>query len=311
MKYACIDIGGTAMKYAMMTESGRILTKGQVLTKVEEDGSRAIPRKIAVIVDGLQEECGRAEGVAVCSPGLIDAEKGEVIFAGSNFPGYSGMKLREEIGALTQLPCTVENDVNAAALGESWIGAGTGAKSAYCVFVGTGIGGALVLDGHLVHGAAAAAGEIGFLPFAGGTMEQLASMKSLLRQTGAATGEEVFERAAAGDRKVLAALDGMTKTIAYGLAEICCIVNPEVVIMGGAVMAQREFFELRLNKYLTGLLPAELLTNTRLAFARLGTAAGLAGALRHFLQMHPLHAPEDPAPGMLQPWAEPAGMRRP
>lgn len=149
MKYACIDIGGTAIKYAMMTGEGQILTKGQVLTKVETDGSSAIPGKIAAIVRDLQKEHGRAAGVAVCSPGLIDAEKGEVIFAGPNFPGYSGMKLREEIEKLTHLPCTVENDVNAAGLGESWLGAGKGAKSVFCVFVGTGVGGALVLDGQL------------------------------------------------------------------------------------------------------------------------------------------------------------------
>ena len=116
MQYACVDIGGTAIKYAMMTEDGKILTKGQVLTNVEKDGSQDIPRKIAAIVQTLQKECGKAEGVAVCSPGLIDAEKGEVIFAGPNFPGYTGMKLRAEIEALTHLPCTVENDVNAAGL---------------------------------------------------------------------------------------------------------------------------------------------------------------------------------------------------
>lgn len=286
MQYACIDIGGTSIKYAMMTAAGQILTQGQVLTRVEEDGSSGIPQKIAAIVCDLQKECGQAEGVAVCSPGLIDAEKGEVIFAGPNFPGYSGMKLQQEIEALTHLPCTVENDVNAAGLGESWLGAGKGAKSAFCVFVGTGIGGALVLDGHLVHGAAAAAGEIGFLPFAGGTLEQLASMSALLQQTGAATGEEVFARAAAGDEKARAALEEMTKKIAYGLVEICCIVNPEVLIMGGAVMAQRDFFEPRLNKYLAELLPEALRVNTRLAFAQLGTAAGFTGALRHFLQKH-------------------------
>lgn len=286
MQYACIDIGGTAIKYAMMTEKGQSLARGQVLTKVEADGSGDIPRKVAAIVRDLQKECGQAEGVAVCSPGLIDAEKGEVIFAGANFPGYSGMKLREEIESLTNLPCTVENDVNAAGLGESWLGAGKGAKSAFCVFVGTGIGGALVLDGHLVHGAAAAAGEIGFLPFAEGTLEQLASMTALLGKTGAATGEEVFQRAAFGDEKALAALEEMTKRIAYGLAEICCIVNPEVLIMGGAVMAQRDFFEPRLNQHLAGLLPKALLANTRLAFAQLGTAAGITGALRYFLQRH-------------------------
>ncbi|BAL83487.1 putative ROK family protein [Selenomonas ruminantium subsp. lactilytica TAM6421] len=284
MQYACIDIGGTAIKYAMMTEDGQILAKGQVLTKVETDGSRAIPGKIAAIVCDLQKEYGQAAGVAVCSPGLIDAEKGEVIFAGPNFPGYSGMKLREEIEKLTQLPCTVENDVNAAGLGESWLGAGKGAKSAFCMFVGTGVGGALVLDGHLVHGAAAAAGEIGFLPLAGGSLEQLASMTALLQNTGAATGEEVFARAAAGEEKALTALEDMTRKLACGLAQICCVVNPEVLIMGGAVMAQREFFEPRLHQYLAELLPPALLKHTRIAFAQLGTAAGFTGALRHFLQ---------------------------
>lgn len=286
MQYACIDIGGTAIKYAMMTEGGKILTQGQVPTRVAEDGSGDIPRKIAAIVKDLQAECGPAEGIAVCSPGLIDAEKGEVIFAGPNFPGYTGMKLREKIEELTSLPCTVENDVNAAGLGESWLGAGKGAKSAFCVFVGTGIGGALILDGKLVHGAAAAAGEIGFLPFAGGPFEQVASVAALLKQTGAATGEEVFARAEAGDEEAQNALEEMAKKLACGLAEICCVVNPEVLIMGGAVMAQQEYFAPRLQKHLAELLPAALLTNTRIAFTQLGTAAGFTGALRYFLQHH-------------------------
>ena len=286
MQYACIDIGGTAIKYAMMTEDGQILTKGQVLTQMAKDGSSDIPRKIANIVSELERECGKPEGVAVCSPGLIDAEKGEIIFAGSNFPGYTGMKLREEIEHLTQLPCTVENDVNAAGLGESWLGAGKGAKSAFCIFVGTGIGGALVLDGHLIHGASAAAGEIGFLPFADSQFEKIASTSALLQQVGAATGEEVFQRAANGEEKALAALEEMAKKIACALAEICCIVNPEVLIMGGAIMAQREFFEPRLNRYLAELLPEALRKNTRIAFAQLGTAAGFTGALRHFLQKY-------------------------
>ena len=283
-QYACIDIGGTAIKYAMLTEEGQIITQGQRPTNIDTDGSGDIPRKIAAIVQSLQAECGQAAGVAVCSPGLIDAEKGEVIFAGPNFPGYSGMKLRAEIEKLTHLPCTVENDVNAAGLGESWLGAGQGTKSAFCIFVGTGIGGALVLDGHVVHGAAAAAGEIGFLPSDGGHLERVASVPVLLKQTGAATGEEVFQRAAAGDEKALAALDDMTKKIAQGLAAICCVVNPEILIMGGAIMAQQDYFAPRLNKYLQELLPAALLANTHIAFARLGTAAGFTGALRYFLQ---------------------------
>ena len=114
MQYACIDIGGTAIKYAMMTEDGQILTKGQVLTQMAKDGSSDIPRKIANIVSELERECGKPEGVAVCSPGLIDAEKGEVIFAGPNFPGYTGMKLQEEIERLKEMPDATFDDITEA-----------------------------------------------------------------------------------------------------------------------------------------------------------------------------------------------------
>lgn len=286
MRYACIDIGGTFIKYAMMTKEGQVLTQGQMLTNIAEDGMVVIPSKVAIIVRNLQVECGEASGVAVCSPGLIDAKKGEVIFAGPNFPGYSGMKLRKEIEQLTYLPCTVENDVNAAGLGESWLGAGRGYNNVFCVFIGTGIGGSLVLNGNLVRGASSAAGEIGFLRFAGVHLERLASMSALLRQTGATTGEEVFQRVAAGDEKALITLEQMTRNIANGLAEICCILNPEILIMGGAVMTHQDFFAPRLNRYLKELLPSALLSNTRLDFAKLGTAAGYTGALKHFLQTH-------------------------
>ena len=111
-------------------------------------------------------------------------------------------------------------------------------------------------------------------------------MTALLKKTGAATGEEVFKQARNGDEKALAALEDMARKVACGLAGICSIVNPEVLIMGGAVMSQQEFFEPRLDKYLREMLPPALLTNTRIAFAQLGTAAGFTGALRHFLQKH-------------------------
>ena len=284
MQYVCIDIGGTFIKYAMLMGNGHLLTQGKVRTRAKEDGMELIPCKIANIVQALQSKCGRASGVAICSPGLIDAEKGEIIFAGPNFPGYNGMKLREEIEILTHLPCTVENDVNAAGLGESWLGAGRGAKSAFCVFVGTGIGGALVLNGEIVRGASSAAGELGFLQFSGSRLEKLASMDAILQRTGAISGEVLFQRAVTGEEQALTALDQMSRNLANCLGEICCIVNPEVLIMGGAVMAQKDFFSPRLNKYLAELLPPALLSNTRISFAELGTLAGCTGALKYFLQ---------------------------
>ena len=140
MQYVCIDIGGTAVKYGLADEQGAFIAKGQTATEVQTKGALQIIRKVADIVSGYRKyhDIG---GVAVSTAGIVHPKTGEILYAPDHFPGYTGIKLRDMVTEACHLPCTVENDVNAAGMGEYWLGDGRGASSLFCLTVGTGIGG--------------------------------------------------------------------------------------------------------------------------------------------------------------------------
>ena len=292
-KYICIDIGGTAIKYGLATADGNLLEKGSMLTKISEDGTSAIPAKIAQIADACCKR-ERVSGIAICSPGVVDAEKGSIVSAGINFPNFAGMMLKDEIEKRTSLPCSVENDVNAAGLGEAWIGAARGMRNVFCLCVGTGIGGSILLDGHLVHGAGNSAGELGFLPLRGedGILDQLGSAAQIVRDVAKSRkmepsklrGEEIFAWAKAGETDAIEAIDRMARRLAQGIASVCYILDPEAVILGGGIMAQRDYLLPRLNCALDEEIAPAIRGHVTLKFAALGNDAGMIGALRHFLQ---------------------------
>lgn len=98
------------------------------------------------------------QGIAVSTTGVVDPERGIVLGCSGDFPPDTALK--KQLEQECNLPCTVENDANAAALGEYWLGNGRGVKSLYCITVGSGIGGAAILNGKLIHGAALCAGEV-------------------------------------------------------------------------------------------------------------------------------------------------------
>mgnify|MGYP000753832199 CR=1 FL=1 len=159
--YAVIDIGGTAIKYGCATEEGQFLEKASCPTQVGEGG---IPEKVIAIVQNMASRHALA-GVAIDTAGIVrPGEDGEIVFAGeATFPGYSGTKLGRLVREAVHLPVLVENDVNAAALGEAWLGAARGASSAFMITVGTNLGGCFVQQGRIWHGASFSAGEIGYL----------------------------------------------------------------------------------------------------------------------------------------------------
>lgn len=142
--FVCIDIGGTFIKHGLADRGGHIYKKGELPTEIKKKGVEGLLKKVAMIVASYRYE-HKIAGVAISTPGVVDAALGEIIFAGVNFPGYTGTRLRAEIEARTGLPCAVQNDVKCVGLAESWIGAGSGAHSVFCMAVGTGIGGSLIL----------------------------------------------------------------------------------------------------------------------------------------------------------------------
>lgn len=290
--FACFDIGGTSIKHGVADDTGKFFCTGQIPTEVKEKGPVQILTKIIAQVQNYQQKV-KVEGIAIATAGVVNSQTGEIIYGGINFPGYAGTQIKAELERATGLPCTVENDVNAAGLGEYWQGAGQGAKSLVCLMIGTGIGGCLILNGQLVSGVSYSAGEVGYLQTNGtGTWEEIASVTALINRVAKEKhlpveqldGRKVFALAQNGDQVVVRAIDDMMKILALGIANICYMVNPEVVILGGGIMAQQEYIRPRLRAALQLSLLPLVYKKTRFVFAGLANNVGLTGALYYFLQ---------------------------
>lgn len=291
--YVAIDIGGTAIKYGLTDAQGNFTAKKNRPTLAREEGGAGIVRKVVEIVRQYQAEMPIA-GVAIDTAGIVNPVTGEIVFAGeTSFPGYSGTPLGKLVREACGVPCVVENDVNAAALGEYWQGAAKGASSAFMMTVGTGIGGCFILEGKAWHGAGFSAGEAGFMRLHGEQriFEEAASTRAMLVEAAAShnvspaelTGEQVFAWALAGDADAVLAIEHMVDNLAEGIANIYCLLNPEVFVLGGGVMAQQDYLRPRLEQRLEALVVPAMRMSTRLEFARLGNDAGMVGALYSLL----------------------------
>ena len=291
MNYLCLDIGGTSVKYGVADEKGCLLLKGETPNVIMQKCVKSFVESLASLADLYRQEYD-LQGIAVSTAGVVDPEQGMILYAPKYFPGYPGTNLQELLEEQTGLPCTVENDVNAAALGEYWLGAGRGAKSLFCITVGTGIGGCAILDGKVIHGASCSAGEAGLQHIRPeGTWEEIASTSALIRNVAEAKqvpeaeldGRIIFAMAQQGDADAAVAIAKQMDDIAVGIANICYILNPERIIVGGGIAAQEKY----LYPILDGALRKNLLPlvydHLTLRFALLKNDAGMIGALCNFL----------------------------
>lgn len=291
----CFDIGGTSIKYgAAREENGQIVFEARWETPTDAKRLRGpgIEQKILDLIDDLRASYA-PEGIAISTAGMVDHKTGVILFANENIPDYTGRNLRQAVHNRFGLPCAVENDVNCAALGEAAYGAGRGADSVLCVTVGTGIGGAIILNGAVWHGHSGSAGEIGYMPVNSGMFEQQASTTALIRsvadQTGETlTGKEIFARAQAGDPICKNAIQSLCAVLAQGLASCICLFNPAAIVLGGGIMAQSEYLRPLLEDRLQHFANPFVLAKTKLCFAELGNSAGMAGSYQWFQQsFHP------------------------
>ncbi len=208
--YMCFDIGGTSVKFGVAGENGTLLQKNEIPNVITQKGVDGLVESLASVTERYRQEYD-LRGIAVSTAGVVDPEKGLILYAPKYFPGYPGTALGERLEKCCNLPCTVENDVNAAALGEYWLGAGQGAKSLFCITVGTGIGGCALLDGRVIHGAACFGGEAGLQHITpDSTWEEMASTRALIRNVAAAKGisetaldgRKIFALAQGGDEEI-------------------------------------------------------------------------------------------------------------
>lgn len=289
-----VDLGGTNLRAAAISRSGEIFEKISGRTDLKA-GRDAVITDMVESINSLRRQCGdrTLAGVGIGVPGFILMEKG-IIIGSNNLPEFEGFPVRDEIERRLGAPIFLENDANAAALGEKWAGAGQDVEDLVLLTLGTGIGGGIIADGRVLHGAQGMAGEIGHMTVIPGgnpcgcgnfgCLEKHASataivaMARLIQLGDNLTAKQVYEMAAAGDSRAKQIFHTMGSTLGIALASLINIFNfPLVLLSGGVLPAWDEFapsmfaeIELRSFTYRAA--------KTRVDKAVLGNEAGLIGA---------------------------------
>ncbi|UOY93092.1 ROK family protein [Ectobacillus sp. JY-23] len=295
--FLAMDIGGTFIKYGVLTEDGTFVEKHEIDTEAHL-GGKAILEKVKHFGKTLIAQ-HKISGICISTAGQVDSKEGRILYASSLIPEYTGTPLKQELEAYFQLPVEVENDVNCAGLAESWIGTGKDAKSLFCLTIGTGIGGSYILDNKLHTGHSFSGGEIGYIPIEGEQFQELASTRILVRNVAKAkgigeneiNGKEIFALAHQGDEVCVQEIKRLVYYLSKGIATIAYMMNPEMIIIGGGITAQKDYlYPLIMEELKKDLIPA-VLDKTKIQIARNLNDAGMIGALRHFLlqeSMQPL-----------------------
>jgi len=291
MEYACIDIGGTAIKYGVLNEKAEIQFSSSMPTLAQR-GPSVWMLDVVRVVEEMKEKYD-IRGIAVSSTAMIDSEKGTVVFSLPQVPDYTGFDVKGFLESHCKLPCEVENDVNSMVLAESISGAGKGYPSVLGLAVGTGIGGGFTIDGKLYHGASFSACEVGYIKVGDSDLEHTGSTTALCRRVEKAKGAEhgswngrrIFEEADAGDEICRRELEFMADSIARGLGSLSYILNPAAIVLGGGVMEQKSLFN-RVKELYPQYVKPVLAEKTAILPACYGNEAGMIGAFHHFMNKH-------------------------
>ena len=278
------DVGGTTIKYALLTPELTLEQTGSVPTNKNKDGQ--ILKTLLELSQKFNHEYELA-GIGISTAGIV-ASDGSIQYAGPTILDYQGTPIKARLEETTGLSVFVVNDVDAALLGEAVLGAAKNAKSAYCVALGTGIGGAYLANGQLTSGAHGTANSLGYTLFCPKTQtnfEQRASTLSLEAKLAPfnISVKEGFELATAGQEPYLSLLKAWAKEVAQGLSNILLLFDPEVLVIGGAVCQQKDYLLQLLNEQLALLLPPGL-CQTKLKVATLADKAQLYGAVYPFIK---------------------------
>ncbi|MDE7312324.1 MAG: ROK family protein [Eubacterium sp.] len=292
-KYVSIDIGGTAIKYGLINGDGEILTHSEMPTEAQKGGPSILVKAIKIVEQFCQEHT--VSGICISTAGVVDTKKGAILYAAPLIPRYTGICLKEPLEKQFHVPCEVENDVNCAGLAESLSGAGRGFDPMLMLTVGTGIGGSLVTGGQIYHGASYSACEVGYLKMRGSDFQTLGSASSLCQRVAEKKQEplelwdglRIFRQAMLADPACIQAIDEMTEVIGLGIANLCYILNPEIIVLGGGIMAQEDYLSARIQKAAESFLVGNLASSLRIAFAKHKNLAGMLGAFYHFKACHP------------------------
>lgn len=287
MNLAAIDIGGTTIKIATW-ENGQLINKHAVDTpKNLTDFYAVLTKEVNKIKDNTQ-----ITGVGISSPGAVDKKTG-IIGGSSAIPYIHNFNILAELEKRFKLPVTIENDANSAALGELAAGSGKGCNSMAFFVIGTGVGGALIINQKIWHGAHLYGGEFGFMMMGNGQLSTLVSpvamAKRYNKQTGKQlSGKEVFEAADQGDKIAQKERHGMIHSLATAIFNVQHSFDPEKIVLGGGISNNPKLVPL-LNQELDNIRQEmkNLVTiKPDLSTCALKSDANLRGAVADFEQSH-------------------------
>ncbi len=298
-----VDIGGTTVKIGLFSVEGELLDKWEITTRTD-DGGAYILSDIAKSIDEKLEEKGIAKdevkGIGMGVPGPV-REDGTVIKCVNL--GWGIFNAAEELSSLTGLPVKAGNDANMAALGEYWQGGGKDYNNVVMVTLGTGVGGGIILNGKMIAGVNGAGGEIGHMTIdldesdvcncgKKGCLEQYASATGIVRLANRAlqasdkpsklrevkyiSAKEIFDAAKNGDNLALDLVEEHGRRLGYALANIACVIDPEVFVIGGGVSRAGDILLDATKKYFQEFAFHACKT-TQFELARLGNDAGMYG----------------------------------
>lgn len=306
-----IDLGGTTIKFGILTLEGEVQEKWAIETNTLENGRHIV----SDIVESLKHRLslyGLTKddflGIGMGSPGAVDRTSKTVTGAFNlNWADTQevGSVIEKEVG----IPFFIDNDANVAALGERWVGAGANNPDVVFVTLGTGVGGGVIADGNLIHGVSGAGGEIGhmivdpengFMCTCGnkGCLETVASatgvvrvarqlaeqyegssaIKAAIDNGDTVTSKDIFIAAEDGDKFANSVVERVSRYLGLAAANISNILNPDSVVIGGGVSAAGEFLRSRVEKYFVTFAFPQVKKSTKIKIAELGNDAGIIGA---------------------------------
>jgi glucokinase len=290
-----VDLGGTNLRAAAIDRQGKILSKISGSTELSS-GRDAVMDDIVANIVTLRNKYGAKElaGVGIGVPGFIRIDEG-VIVGSHNLPGFEDYPVRREIEKRLGAPVVLENDANAAALGEKWMGAGHDVEDLVLLTLGTGIGGGIISQGRVLHGYLGMAGELGHITVDPngnpcgcgnhGCLEKHASALAVVAMAklmslgdDSITSEDVYKLAVAGNRNAQRIFESMGRALGTALAALINIFNFPLYLLSGGMLPAWDLFAPSMFEQVRMRSFSFRNSDTRIEKAVLGNEAGLFGA---------------------------------
>ena len=299
-----VDLGGTYLRIALVDGSGKIHQQSKQRTPKGESPVCVVDALVRAAGDWKSDDGPAIVAASIMVPGTVDTKNSTVVQA-PNLPSLTNFALKAVLEERLGWPVLLENDANAAAVGEMWLGAARGARDVVSVTLGTGVGSGVILDGELWRGAHGSAGEVGHTtvdPFSGlkckcgnvGCLELFASATAIVRMTrenlsrfpdsalnsAELTAERVYDAGRDGDELALSVFKKFGTYLGIGLANLINIIDPEIIVVAGGAVNGWSLFASYMQHEVDERAVRATAQQVEIAAAQCGDNAGLLGAAR-------------------------------